>query len=397
MRQHALRSASVRLPRPVRACLPLLAGWLSAAATTVATGALASLLHRGAIAAQALTAAAAIGAAVTAASTVLLVGPPRLRIAPATLAAGVAAAFAITGLGVANPAATAPGTRIGCLLGVPRCIATEDAAMPMLVRSRGVQRHPVVHAILWGAGPATRSTVRTEVRDAARLGQPLLRRDYGVAPATPGGSWVAPGSATAWLRDHRMTRASTAVLRELIRHARQAEHWADTPDTQWWIATPLTPQQLDLPAGSCADHIHVPGVRGVVVRLSLAGCAEPATVRVPTSCRALTTIDSSAPEPATRRAGIQLLIGHEFAEAATDPANGWRVLVSPRCGSDMWLEIADVCQPDGVFIRAPGVDTAVGWQPALLAPPADGRPARCVDPAHPNVALGRAAVGGWGS
>lgn len=369
------------------------AGLAAAGVAMLATCVAAGVAGRASIAAQALTAATVAGVAVTCAALVALVLGPAQRPVPVALAAVVTGSVTLMALGVTNPAVTAPGTELGCAFGVPRCIATARRTMPVLVRSGAVQARPVVRVLVFsGEGVVRRAVLHLE-HGVSRLGQPLLAQDYGVAPAVDGGALVLPGDAAGWLRAHHAAAMTPQLLGRLVRTAMRRRGWTDTPDTQWWIATRLSPRQLQLPPGSCADHLHVPGIRGVVVRLSLAGCAAPATTEQATQCRAVTTIDSAAPGPVTTWAGVELLVGHEFAEAATDPTDGWRVLVRPRCGSALWLEIADVCQANGSFVRAPPSDTPIGWQPALLAPGRDGRPAYCADPARPQVALGGATRG----
>lgn len=159
---------------------PTLHGALAAVVAVVGAGAAASVLHRASIAAQALTAAAAAGAAVLCASLLARVTPRGRRLSLTSFAGATAAAFAVIGFGVYNPSVTAPGVQVGCFFGLPRCVSTQQPGLPMIVRSGGVQRHPTVHAIVWGAGPEATATVRYDVDHVNQLGQPLLRRAYGV-------------------------------------------------------------------------------------------------------------------------------------------------------------------------------------------------------------------------
>lgn len=259
--------------------------------------------------------------------------------------------------------------------------------MPLLMTAGPVQRHPVVRLILWGAHPDEASAARQEERRADALAQPLLKRFYGVDPARSGGTWQAPGSPLRWLEDHHEAALSNADLASLITRARRAMKWPATKATQWWLATDLTGRQLGMKHPACADHFRTAGVRGVVVRLAFGSCTTPGPRTHPQQgarCAPVASIRPTVGEPTTVRAGVDLLIDHEFAEAATDPSNGWRVLVAPRCGNDVMLEIADVCAADGPLISAPAYDTGAGWQPSILEPPREGRAVRCVDPARPG-------------
>jgi hypothetical protein len=296
------------------------------------------------------------------------------------MAGAAAAAAALLGLGEPNVAAMSTGVEMGCSLGLPRCISTHVQDMPLLVHAGPVQRRPVIHVVLWGLPGPIKAAVSAEESQAGRLGQPLLHEDYGIEPARPGGIWSAPGSPSKWLRAHHDASLPKVELAKLVHEAARARGWKDTADTQWWIATSIDHERMGLSSG-CADHIEVPSVNGVVVRLPLQHCSLPPTRYGP--CAAVTVVSPSVPEPVSQRAGIEILIGHEFAEAATDPSDGWRVLVAPRCTSDSWLEIADVCTPDGAYIRTPSYHTAAGWQPALLATGRGGRRAYCANPAAP--------------
>lgn len=362
----------------------------TAAAAGLAAALLAALLAPGlgavtaepAIAGQALPAATGAGCGVAAVALVGALRSGRGRFLLAAGAGSVAAAASIFGLGDPNLAVTTPGVRIGCAFGLPRCIPTGDPEMSLLVRAGPVQHRPVVHVIVWGLTSLEQSTVAKEEQRAPRLGQPLLEEDYHVGPAKPGGLFIVPGSPTKWLaghHEHALTKRDIAVL---VHRAAHREHWSATPDTQWWVATSLSAAQMGLGSGSCADHLKMPSVGGVVVRLPLSRCAAPPSGHG--GCPAVSVQHPSAAEPASLRAGTDLLIVHEFAEAATDPVDGWRVLVASRCGSHTWLEIADVCAPDSAFIRAPPHRTPAGWQPSLLAPGRAGKKAYCADPADPR-------------
>jgi hypothetical protein len=277
-----------------------------------------------------------------------------------------------------------------------RCIPTHDGNMPVLLNVGPVQARPVIRLLLWGTSPQEQSLVLQEERRAPQLGQPLLEASYGVRAAIDGGSWTAPGSPQAWLRQTHRPDLSAADVRDLIQRARQSQHWPDTPDTQWWLATDLSATQLGLSPSACADHLQVPGVQGAVVRLPFGSCTLPGRRPGPSkivSCTPLSVIGPANTVPNTMVASIDVIVDHEFAEAATDPSKGWRVLVASRCHGEILLEIADVCEFDGYYISAPVYYTRAGWQPSLLEPGPDGQAARCVNPAEP--ALSAAPTRPW--
>lgn len=379
---HRWRLPKISLPhRPLPVALAaVVAGGLLATLALLLTAGAGSLMSREAITAESLPAAAGAGAAGAAATLIAGLWRRRRQALLAAMGGLAAAVLAVFAIGPRSLSVTTPSVQVGCFMGLPRCVLTGDQAMSMLVKGGPVQRRPVVHLIAWGLTPSEQATVSTDLHHVGKLGQPLLQEVYQVAPAKPGGEWIAPGSAAGWLQSHHLRSLPVAELKSLIAKASAAKHWKDTTDTQWWIATHLTATQMGLSANSCADHIRLPSVKGAVVRLPLNGCSVPQTRA---RCPAVAVSDPTASEPVTRSAGTSLLIGHEFAEAATDPANGWRVLVSPRCGNDMWLEIADVCAPNSAFIQAPYYRTSIGWQPPLLVPGRNGKPAYCADPANP--------------
>ncbi|HET9077178.1 MAG TPA: hypothetical protein VFN68_09610, partial [Acidimicrobiales bacterium] len=311
----------------------------------------------------------------------------RFRWVVALLAAAAAASSAVSAIGTRDVNAMAAGVRAGCAMGLGQCEVTGKGRMPLLLDVGPVQRHPVIRVIDWGATPAERRVVDNTERQAPSLAQPLLQEYYGVQPATDGGEWVAPGDPRAWLREHHQPALTPGDLAALIRRARAAEKWPDNADTQYWLATDLTAEQIGIGPGACADHVHVPGVAGGVVRLPFGSCTLPAgrpAMSAHTGCRPLAVVQPHMNAPATIQAGIEIFAVHEFSEAATDPSNGWTILASARCHGDPLLEIADVCEPDGSLISAPAWNTPAGWQPSLLEPPRHGHPARCVDPARPG-------------
>jgi hypothetical protein len=295
---------------------------------------------------------------------------------------------AVFGIGVQNLAAMTIGVEAGCALGLGRCLPTQDPHMPVLLRVEGVQAHPIVRVVLWGVSPREDSETLAEENRAPSLGQPLLRSYYGVQPGAGGGASTVPGDPREWLRSHHQLVLSPADIGELIQAVRVARHWPDTPDTQWWLATDLTADQIGIGAPACGDHVRVPGVQGVIVRLPFGSCTLPAQRVTPSprlSCGPLSEVQPWIGAPRTVDAGIDLIIDHEYAEAATDPTDGWRILVGARCEGQMLMEIADVCEPNGDFISAPSYRTPSGWQPSLLEPGRGSRPARCVNPARPET------------
>ncbi|HET9077998.1 MAG TPA: hypothetical protein VFN68_13770 [Acidimicrobiales bacterium] len=326
------------------------------------------------------------GVAVLAVGAVKLFWRRRGRRLLALLVAAATAAASVAGVGVRDVSTMAAGARSGCAAGLGRCEATGRPKMPLLLHIGPVQARPVIRVMIWGVSGPERAVVERTARSAARLGQPLLRDYYGVAPAVYGGSWTVPGSPHRWLRRRHQKSLTPPDLADLVRRARAAEHWPDTADTQYWLATDLTAEQIGIGPAGCADHLRPPGVAGSMVRLPFASCSLPATRphRVAAGCRPLAVVAPALVAPPTIQAGIETFIVHEFAETATDPAGGWTVLVAARCHGDPLLEIADVCEPDGSFISAPAWDTAAGWQPSLLQPPSTGHPARCVNPARPD-------------
>lgn len=331
---------------------------------------------------------AGAGAAALAVATIRIFWHRRFERTVAVLLASAAAAASVMGIGARNLTAMAAGVQTGCSAGMGRCEATGRANMPLLLHIGAVQSHPVIRVIMWGVSAAERDVVDHTERAAPLLGQPLLKDYYGVHQATVGGSWTAPGSPQRWLRRHHQAALTPRDLALLVGRAREAMHWPDTADTQYWLATDLNAVQVGIGAGACADHIQVPGLRGSVVRLPFGSCTLPASrsdqAVARASCRPLAVVQPDVRIPATIQAGIETFIVHEFAEAATDPSDGWTLLVASRCHGDPLLEIADVCEPDGSFISAPAWYTAAGWQPSLLEPPTRGRPARCVNPARPD-------------
>jgi hypothetical protein len=228
----------------------------------------------------------------------------------------------------------------------------------------------------------------TEEDRLSLLGQPLLRSGYGVRPASNGGAWTIPGDPREWLHSHHRRALSPDDEARIINEARIARHWDDTPDTRWWLATNLTAEQIGIDTPACGDHVHAPGIRGAVIRLPFGSCSLPAGRSIPkasTACGPLSVVGASSMTPKTVEAGIDLIIDHEFTEAATDPTNGWRILVAARCHGASLMEIADVCEPNGHFISAPAYYTlAAGWQPSLLEFSRNGLAARCVNPAQPD-------------
>lgn len=313
-----------------------------------------------------------------------------IRSIMAAIAAAMAVTTTIAGLGFYNLKVMSIGIEASCSFGLGKCVPTRVGPMPLLVRAGPVQRHPVIRLILWGGDHQERSTVETEQRRAPMLGQPLLRHAYGVSPAVDGGVWKMPGSPESWLMARRRKHLSASDLAKVIVQARKAMGWPDTPDTQWWLATDLSPVQMGIHAPGCADHTAVPGLRGPVVRLPFGSCRYPATAANPSEsrsgqspCGPVEVLSPGVREPLNPSADTDIFTVHEFAEAATDPANGWRVLVAPACHNYLTLEIADVCSRNGSMISAPPFDTPAGWQPSLLDPPRANRPARCVDPSDP--------------
>ena len=377
----------VRRPLPrflVALCSAALVGLLVWGGTAAA----AAIAGRLSWAADAPLVGAGAAAASLAVAAVRIFWHRRFKRTAALLLASAAAAASVLGIGIRNLTAMAAGVQTGCAAGMGRCEATGRANMPLLLHIGAVQAHPVVRVIMWGVTPAERDVVAHTERVSSMLGQPLLEDYYGVHPALNGGSWSAPGNPRQWLRRHHQSALTPGDLAAVIRRARAAMHWPDTADTQYWLATDLSAVQVGIGAGACADHVQVPGVRGTLVRLPFGSCTLPASRSDPAvaraSCRPLAVVAPDMRTPATIQAGIETFIVHEFAEAATDPVNGWTLLVASRCHGDPLLEIADVCEPDGSFISAPAWYTAAGWQPSLLEPPTGGQPARCVNPARPQ-------------
>ncbi len=374
------------LTRLNKALVPLSAGMAAAVGGVLVAAVAAGIAGRLPWAANAVRVGAALGAAVCSGVAISMLWKRRLRRPLSIIAAAAAAAATVVGIGSRDVTAMAAGVEAGCAAGLGRCVPTGRPTMPILLRDGSVQSHPVVRVITWGVTAQEEAIVERTERAAPRLDQPLLRSFYGVQPAVDGGAWNAPGDPAQWLAGHHRTSLDPADLTRLIDRARAIEHWPDTPDTQYWVATDLTSARMGLGAGACADHVHVPGLRGSVNRLPFGSCTLPAG-RPPEpqqmSCRPVAVVRPAMHAPSTIEAGIETFIGHEFAEAATDPSKGWAILVASRCHGDAVLEIADVCEPDGSFISAPAWDTPAGWQPSLLEPANNGRPARCVDPARP--------------
>ncbi len=369
-----------------KAITPLGAGVAAAVVGALLMAAAGAMAGRLPWATNSVLIGAGLGAAVFAAAVVAMVWKRRFRRLVALVAAAAAAAAAVAGIGARDVTAMAAGVQVSCAAGLGRCVPTGRSTMPLLLNDGPVQTHPVIRVITWGITDRERAIVLKTERAAPALGQPLLRSAYGVQPATDGGFWTAPGDPQQWLRSRHQAALSPLDLSRLIQQAGKAEHWPDTPDTQYWLATGLTAAQMGLGPNACADHVHVPGVRGSVNRLPFGSCTLPAGRPDPpqqVSCRPVAVVRPAMHAPSTIEAGIETFIGHEFAEAATDPSKGWALLVASRCHGDALLEIADVCEPDGSFISAPAWDTPAGWQPSLLEPARDGRPARCVDPARP--------------
>lgn len=370
-----------------RAFIAALAAALSAVTCGVLVAVAAAVFGRLEWAAEAGLIAAGVGAAVLAAALVQLFWWRRFSRIASVVAASAAAASVIGAMGFRDVTAMAAGVEVSCAAGLGSCQATGQAKMPLLLDAGPVQAHPVIRLIVWGATGAERAVVNDEEKVAPSLGQPLLEDYYGVHPATDGGSWAAPGDPRTWLRRHHQAALFPSDLKNLIDQARAAEHWPDTADTQYWLATDLTAAQIGIGPGACADHVQLGALKGAVVRLPFGSCTLPASrddITPGASCRPLAVVGPGVNTPKTIEAGIDIFMDHEYAEAATDPQRGWTLLVDSRCHGDPLLEIADVCEPDGSFISAPAWRTAAGWQPSLFEPAGPGHPARCVNPARPD-------------
>lgn len=303
----------------------------------------------------------------------------------AGLAAVVVAAATVFGIGPRNPAVTSVGLSAACELGLGECLQTGLDSMPLVIRDGAVQKQPVIRLVLWGDDRAQEQAAEAEERRAGALAQPLLRDAYGVDPAIPGGVWRMPSTPQDWVRAHHEPALTASDVQEVVRRARQAKGWLDSPDTQWWLVMNVSSAQSGIGAPGCADHVHMPGIAGVVVRLALRSCALPAPKLPPAadkSCSPVADVGDHVEVPETVTVGVELLIVHEYVEAATDPRGGWQVLVGRVCDGYSVLEIADVCARSGPILSAPVYDTPAGWQPSILRRPDRGRPARCVDPAQ---------------
>jgi hypothetical protein len=343
-----------------------------------------ALTRRTGIAAPAVIVGAGAGAGMAAAILTFASWHRRWRSVVAAVAALAAAAAAVFGVGVQDAGALSLGTRAGCSMGLGRCLATRHRGLPLLVRSGPGQRHPVVRVVFWGATAAQRSVVLGDAANIPGLGQPLLEEYYQVHPAAYGGTFTAGGSPQRWTTDHHRASVTTTAIRAVIAETRRATGWGDTANTQWWIVTGSTSQQLGVGQAACADHLQVSGVAGAVVELPLGSCQNVYQQPVAEeTCPPLAIATAPPHPPRTSADEVQITIDHEFVEAATDPSRGWKVVVAPRCGDDSLMEIADVCAINGPFISAPDYRTPAGWQPSLLKPGEHGTRARCVDPARP--------------
>lgn len=373
----------------------------SAAAATVACGVLvlvfasfSAVLKTWWVGTVGGTVAAASGAAVLFGLFVHRVNRLRWRKTVATASALAAAAAVLSGVGTQNPAVTTVGLRAACQLGLGQCLETGVHSMPLIVRDGAVQEHPVVRLILWGANHAQARAAEAEERRASALAQPLLLRSYGVGPGRAGGIWRAPSDPATWMSARHEHAISAADIRALIEQARQVNGWPDTPDTQWWLAGDVTAGEFGIGQPACGDHVRVPGITGVVVRLALRSCSLPVPRMSPSPgrpCSPVASVGNHLRVPETVTVGVDLLIDHEYAEAATDPDGGWQVFVGRVCNGYSVLEIADVCARNGPILSAPVYNTPAGWQPSLLSRPSPGHPAHCVDPAAPEESSRRLA------